>query len=672
MSSESQSVLPLNLTSQQKIAFLLAHLKGNTYFLTTQGIFRVSGKNSDKQSFIQHFNKANSPAELQKVFDNASPHIVAEALKELLRNLNPKLFNTEISQFVWQADEINLSEVLSKLSPDNKELLESLLDMIIEINSYSEENSMPINNLTRMIAPNCFEPCQDPQLMLNAISKQNALLEAAVSQHKDSLELERDLKNYCDIFRENILPYLNQGTKESQKKINNPMEVLERGKNNTSELSRIFDEFPVPVPDYALFRNQVNDVNEIREFYQKIYDQLLPTILNEGRTELSPALVSAIGKEAYEAMITTAGGEEKGKEEVAKQFVAAIMVSFPQKCMDQLKEQKREAKTCKDQLQVQKKKAELEELCSNFMSISNKISMEVTLQGTNQEPVANINLSVNELLNKISILKDFVTDESETLARLFESDKQCKLMIDQLSRFEEGLDSIPEMADCKKATTQFILADLYNKNLKALSTVFNQEPQFIENEIIAAQEVRADLEEIQTFVDFLEKQIRLVEQLNTNKLTISQKDSCEFHAQALKDFKESLSAIGQELPQDSSWTAKKEALDEKVKNASIELVEKLSNSTMQADAPRPLLPIFLRVLRAPFRGWKLLTPKEEQQKNYQQFNTSVTSKYENLKESYEKNPQKHTSDKFSFFKTQLENINPQRQQEPQNSRLSTL
>jgi hypothetical protein len=139
-------------------------------------------------------------------------------------------------------------------------------------------------------------------------------------------------KSFADYFNSHLTEHL-------KKKLNphgpgnQPQQIIQDAQVHgaTGKLSRIFDEYHFPAPDYKTLKSYTEGPNGLREYMKKNLDAVIPTLLNNDRSALNPAVIKAIGDKNYNAMVVAAGGDEK---EVALMVVKGVFVSYGQRVID--------------------------------------------------------------------------------------------------------------------------------------------------------------------------------------------------------------------------------------------------------------------------------------------------------------------------------------------------
>lgn len=142
--------------------------------------------------------------------------------------------------------------------------------------------------------------------------------------------------SYAEYFKNNLISHLTKENDPNGEK-NQPDFILKQSKTEIGRLSRIFDAFAFPVPSLEQMKGICREPNGLRNHMQGLLEEVLPTLLNGDGTALNPAVIEAIGPDNYEDLKKAVNGDE---EQIAKQFVDAIFVSYGQRILDNVKDEK--------------------------------------------------------------------------------------------------------------------------------------------------------------------------------------------------------------------------------------------------------------------------------------------------------------------------------------------
>ncbi|CZI82864.1 TPA: hypothetical protein JBA76_15925, partial [Legionella pneumophila subsp. pneumophila] len=109
---------------------------------------------------------------------------------------------------------------------------------------------------------------------------------------------------------------------------NQPSKIIKDAQSSIGALSRIFDEYDCPTPNYEEINTIYQKPNGLREHIQENLKGIIPVLLNEDRTALHPDVIEAIGPENYKAILKNAQGDERA---IAQQFVQAVILGYGQR-----------------------------------------------------------------------------------------------------------------------------------------------------------------------------------------------------------------------------------------------------------------------------------------------------------------------------------------------------
>ena len=119
---------------------------------------------------------------------------------------------------------------------------------------------------------------------------------------------------------------------------NNPHDLLSAAKSNIGKLSRIFERMPWPIPEYEEVLASIERVG-CGNYAQSLLDDILPVILDETRTKLSPLVIAAINAagKSFTPSIDSLYDEycaSNFEEVIANQFVQASILGFASQVYD--------------------------------------------------------------------------------------------------------------------------------------------------------------------------------------------------------------------------------------------------------------------------------------------------------------------------------------------------
>lgn len=147
--------------------------------------------------------------------------------------------------------------------------------------------------------------------------------------------------DYLEAFKAGFINHIEGKTDGESTLSNLPRKVLNRAleQKNLGMLSRIFDEFKVPVPPYEQIPK---DKAGLIDHIQNNLDELLPLILNKNKDGLSQEVINAIGSEEYNDLLNIPSTKDNTQREIASQFIASIITSYGQRMIDQYPDKQHE------------------------------------------------------------------------------------------------------------------------------------------------------------------------------------------------------------------------------------------------------------------------------------------------------------------------------------------
>lgn len=257
--------------------------------------------------------------------------------------------------------------------------------------------------------------------------------------------------SYVEYFKEHLIEHL---TKEHDPhgESNQPGKVIEASRNTIGELSRIFDAYNFPAPNYEELKVINQKPNGLREHMQENLNGVIPVLLNEERTALHPKVIDAIGRENYEAILKSAQGDEK---EVALQFVKAVVISYGQRMIDNTNDAKLK-----------------KEAFESILPALDKLASEVTLKGLPEQskktnPINTLKMSQEllELLDEAE--KAEITIPNSRLMR-----DKLGVVCDLMDPNNEEYNMLPKETKTQKAMDNYDIAvdSFINGVQKALAT----------------------------------------------------------------------------------------------------------------------------------------------------------------------------------------------------------
>ncbi len=117
--------------------------------------------------------------------------------------------------------------------------------------------------------------------------------------------------------------------------------LLVESTTQLSKLSRIFDNFIYPVPDYSSIKAQVAK-HGLDKYIQKLLDNVLPNLLDESGEKLHPDIIQAInrlGLSLNPQRLFLYGDitSKYSDKQIADQFIKSFVTSFGQRVLDKVK-----------------------------------------------------------------------------------------------------------------------------------------------------------------------------------------------------------------------------------------------------------------------------------------------------------------------------------------------
>ncbi|HAT2009178.1 TPA: hypothetical protein I8Z88_001387 [Legionella pneumophila] len=138
--------------------------------------------------------------------------------------------------------------------------------------------------------------------------------------------------SYIEFFNTHLFEHLKKEHDPNGNK-NQPSTIIDKARNSPSSigaLSRIFDEYDCPTPNYEEINTIYQKPNGLREHIQEKLNGIIPVLLNEDRTALHPDVIEAIGQENYNAILNNA---QDDKRAIAEQFVKAVISGYGQRIL---------------------------------------------------------------------------------------------------------------------------------------------------------------------------------------------------------------------------------------------------------------------------------------------------------------------------------------------------
>ncbi|MFO2484112.1 hypothetical protein SCJ60_02460 [Legionella pneumophila serogroup 9] len=218
--------------------------------------------------------------------------------------------------------------------------------------------------------------------------------------------------SYIEYFKEHLIEHLTKEYDPNAEK-NQPSKIIEDSRSTTGKLSRIFDEYHFPAPNYEELKTIHQKPNGLREHMQENLNGIIPVLLNEDRTALHPKVIEAIGADNYEAILKNA---QDNAQEIALQFLKAAIISYGQRMLDNTDDSNL------------KNKAFI-----SIMPALEKLASEVTLKGLPEQA---------KETNPLDILK-----MSQDLLKLLEEANTAGITIPNRSTMRDKLQTVSDLMD---------------------------------------------------------------------------------------------------------------------------------------------------------------------------------------------------------------------------------
>ncbi|XP_027133007.1 rho GTPase-activating protein 22 isoform X3 [Larimichthys crocea] len=158
--------------------------------LEEEGLFRAPGQTNHVRELQDAFDRGEKP-----VFDSTTDvHTVASLLKLYIRELpEPIIPFSKYTQFLSCAQLLTkdkatgileLGKQVKSLPQVNYNLLKYICKFLDEVQSYSNENKMSVQNLATVFGPNILRPrVEDPVTMMEGSSQVQHLMTVLISEH---------------------------------------------------------------------------------------------------------------------------------------------------------------------------------------------------------------------------------------------------------------------------------------------------------------------------------------------------------------------------------------------------------------------------------------------------------------------------------------------------------
>ncbi|HAT1971990.1 TPA: hypothetical protein I8Y81_002248 [Legionella pneumophila] len=231
-------------------------------------------------------------------------------------------------------------------------------------------------------------------------------------QERDrSAPFKEESDSYIEYFKEHLIEHL---TKEYDPGVQNrPSDLIMKAQGGIGALSRIFDAYRFPVPNYEELNAIYQKPNGLRKHMQENLNGIIEVLLNGDRTELHPEVIKAIGQDNYTAILNKT---KCNKQQIALQFLQAAITGYGQRMIDNTDDS-----NLKDKAYI------------SIMPALQKLASEVTLQGLPEQ---------SKETNPLDILK-----MSQDLLKLLEEANTAGITIPNHSTMREKFQTVSDLMD---------------------------------------------------------------------------------------------------------------------------------------------------------------------------------------------------------------------------------
>ncbi|KTD14558.1 hypothetical protein Lgra_0589 [Legionella gratiana] len=256
---------------------------------------------------------------------------------------------------------------------------------------------------------------------------------------------------YITYFKNNLIPFL-RGDIPANNEANTPQEIIKKALLYSAELTRIFDAFPFPAPTYEEMLQIMETPNGLREHIKANLDKILPILLNKEGTALNPLVVDAI---RHNPLVMAEVKDEDNafnnlfslEEEVAKNFMKSIIVSYGQRVLDNISDSDQKI-----------------EAFNSVMSSIESLAKEVTLKGIpkeaktiSSEKLGNDLAELAELLNKLDDVEKSTLDRVRNIVGAAQdclamyNEEQNNALLDKADeRYQDAVNKLIEVLPARK------------------------------------------------------------------------------------------------------------------------------------------------------------------------------------------------------------------------------
>ncbi|CAM2863173.1 hypothetical protein [Legionella worsleiensis] len=393
---------------------------------------------------------------------------------------------------------------------------------------------------------------------------------------------------YTETFKRGFIAHLNN-TRFAVETENQPRQLISQAKNNTAKLSRIFDQFEVPILNKITFEEAIRNAGSVEEFMRPALKDITQVLLNSDKTRLHDDVIAAIGTQDYadivggivnaEGKVVPKSGDEASfiqkEAEVARLMTSAIIVNYSLRVADY-------ALTPDEQ--------SVNEQCNALLEAGNKLKQNVPLEQRRNLTVKSVQFNsdaATALINKINSPEI----ENQKPSDLIELYRQC------LELNDAGRKHVDEKA--QHFSTQFMIPMNTLAADFTLNTLEKQAPK------LSLEQIKQKAATLLQLVNTTNEEIResVVHYRTARHIPLNQPvpelDNLTNSVRTLKQNLEELFEVEEAYP-DANDDTIRDLIEKKYNNAVNLFASKLQQDVLKAKPPAPLMNAVLRLLRAIF------------------------------------------------------------------------
>jgi hypothetical protein len=162
-------------------------------YLTTQGLFRVSGSTTIAVELQQRITNAVINGTFDARFDEVEPADVASTLKKFVRMLPEPLFPHDSYESVLKlgsagaiARKVGLRREVARLPQVNLDLVRHLVAFLGDVAAHADENMMTVENIAIVFGPSFLQPSQETFDYAFQVPMVNSIV-ADLIRHRDMI-----------------------------------------------------------------------------------------------------------------------------------------------------------------------------------------------------------------------------------------------------------------------------------------------------------------------------------------------------------------------------------------------------------------------------------------------------------------------------------------------------